>query len=338
MKDRSAAALRWCLWVVLVACQSSVLEPPDATTPSSPTPLPTDSVLSCDGAADGTECGEPGRGWHCVFIVCARNVCGDTVIADEEQCDDGNDVSGDGCSRRCEIDAAPAMAICRNGVLDPGEECDDGNRTHDDACSNDCRINACSNVRLDPGEECDDGNAVDDDACSNACTLNVCGNQRVDPGETCDGDVVDGLACNRDCSGRGVDECVACMGERCAESYSYDVFTSCRVAVNPDQVGNPLQGFVDKCTALDDCVRRNGCYDPSLGILPCYCGAGVASDQCQAGLEVRGACITETERATACVANDSNCVLSLLLDLTLPSGFANYLAECRAIECSDACE
>jgi cysteine-rich repeat protein len=38
-----------------------------------------------------------------------------------EQCDDGNTVSGDGCSAQC-------ISECGNGIKSPPEECDDGNQ------------------------------------------------------------------------------------------------------------------------------------------------------------------------------------------------------------------
>ena len=62
-------------------------------------------------------------------------VCGNGVVEEGEQCDDGNTVDGDGCSSTCQIEAC-----CGNGILEPGEECDDGNNTSGDGCSADCHL------------------------------------------------------------------------------------------------------------------------------------------------------------------------------------------------------
>lgn len=50
-----------------------------------------------------------------------------------EQCDDGNTVSGDGCSAQC-------ISECGNGVKSPREECDDGNQESNDGCSSKCKF------------------------------------------------------------------------------------------------------------------------------------------------------------------------------------------------------
>lgn len=91
--------------------------------------------------------------------------CGDGVVDPDEECDDGNTTSGDGCSETCTLES------CGNGVVDVGEECDDGNTTPCDGCSASCQIEACGNGRVECGEECDDGNTASGDGCSATCTL-----------------------------------------------------------------------------------------------------------------------------------------------------------------------
>ena len=49
------------------------------------------------------------------------------------------------------------------------EDCDDGNQVGGDGCASDCRMERCGNGRVDPGEDCDDANLRNDDECSNAC-------------------------------------------------------------------------------------------------------------------------------------------------------------------------
>lgn len=61
--------------------------------------------------------------------------CGDgTVNQVTEECDDGNVVSGDGCSAACQVEVG-----CGDGVLAAGEQCDDGNTVSGDCCSSFCQ-------------------------------------------------------------------------------------------------------------------------------------------------------------------------------------------------------
>ena len=116
----------------------------------------------------------------------------DTGIVEYEQCDDGNTVSGDGCSSYCtnEVqsqgggsgggDDGGETNLCGNGDLDAGEECDDGNSDNNDACLSTCQIAYCGDgfectdlscILQNIGETCDDANNVDTDSCSNQCEL-----------------------------------------------------------------------------------------------------------------------------------------------------------------------
>ena len=44
---------------------------------------------------------------------------------------------------------------CGNGTVDAGEECDDGNIVSGDGCSSACKIESCGNGLVDAGEDCD---------------------------------------------------------------------------------------------------------------------------------------------------------------------------------------
>lgn len=76
--------------------------------------------------------------------------CGNGSVEATEQCDDGNRVSGDGCSDSCrdestmmgegEVGGASASDTCGNGVREPTEPCDDGNTTAGDGCSAICSV------------------------------------------------------------------------------------------------------------------------------------------------------------------------------------------------------
>ncbi len=103
-----------------------------------------------------------------------RGVCGNGEAEPDygEQCDDGNHLSGDGCTPDCQLEIPPG---CGNGVLEPIEDCDDGNRAAGDGCDPDCRIEytmGCGDGWVDPGEECDDGNHLPGDGCTPDCRIN----------------------------------------------------------------------------------------------------------------------------------------------------------------------
>ncbi len=143
-----------------------------------------------------------------------------------EACDDGDLVSGDGCSASCEIEAGftcpgrgaigsgagdagapapsepgalggPCVAICGDGVVQAAELCDDGNGVNGDACDIDCIPRGrCGDgvpngyddpaTAEDESEACDDGNAMDGDGCDTNCTLTGCGNGIRTGSEACD--------------------------------------------------------------------------------------------------------------------------------------------------------
>jgi len=57
---------------------------------------------------------------------------------------------------------------CGDGILDDGEECDDGNNDNWDGCSNECEI---ENSGCYTNEECDDYDSLTYDQCVNAGTI-----------------------------------------------------------------------------------------------------------------------------------------------------------------------
>lgn len=75
---------------------------------------------------------------------------------------------------------------CGNKVKELGEDCDDGNQNNGDGCSSDCMVEAgyycseemgcvrlCGNGHIDAAiaEACDDGNSFDGDGCSSSCIV-----------------------------------------------------------------------------------------------------------------------------------------------------------------------
>jgi cysteine-rich repeat protein len=144
---------------------------------------------------------------------CEAPRCGDGILDDGEECDDGDRWNTARIPGGCRPDCV--RAYCGDGVRDPGEECDDGPSNADaapDACRTDCRRPRCGDGTVDTGEGCDDGEANSDelaDACRTDCREPFCGDGVLDSGEDCD----DAAAwwCAGDCSLTGCGG----AGQRC---------------------------------------------------------------------------------------------------------------------------
>ena len=76
-------------------------------------------------------------------------MCGDSFLEIGEECDDGNSVSGDGCSNICYVEtgyqctgvgAGSCLPVCGDGNINGTETCDDGNTNNGDGCSSVCLI------------------------------------------------------------------------------------------------------------------------------------------------------------------------------------------------------
>lgn len=103
---------------------------------------------------------------------CEALPCGNGIVEEGEECDDGNPSDADSCLITC------LEATCGDGFLHAGiEECDDGNLQNDDACPGSCKPAACGDGYVRSGvEECDDGNTSSGDGCSSQCTRSLgCG-------------------------------------------------------------------------------------------------------------------------------------------------------------------
>ncbi len=178
------------------------------------------------GAAPGSG-SSPGDG----DITIIPMGCGDGTLQENESCDDGNEVSGDGCTAACQLEldwSCPTVGqpcvstvACGNSILTSTEACDDGNTVGGDGCSADCGtiepgyqcrvpgarcVPLCGDGVLTGSENCDDLNAVSGDGCSSTCltepgyscsgttcTASVCGNGMVEAGESCDAGANNGL-------------------------------------------------------------------------------------------------------------------------------------------------
>ncbi|MEA2699604.1 MAG: hypothetical protein QOI66_3875, partial [Myxococcales bacterium] len=83
--------------------------------------------------------------------LCVRTTCGNAMQEGSEQCDDGNNDTGDHCS-----------PFCRNEPICPPTG---------GACATACGDGLLLQVDIDNGQECDDGNTVDGDGCSKTCKV-----------------------------------------------------------------------------------------------------------------------------------------------------------------------
>ena len=164
--------------------------------------------------------------------VCAP-VCGDSIRAGSETCDDGNSVDGDGCAAACAVEIGftcidpsgplpdTCITTCGDGIRVGTEACDDNNIIAGDGCSAVCLVetgfqcvdppspptaaDVCAPVCGDSiragSETCDDGNSVDGDGCAAVCAVEL-GFTCIDPSgplpDTCITTCGDGIRAGRE--------------------------------------------------------------------------------------------------------------------------------------------
>jgi cysteine-rich repeat protein len=163
----------------------------------------------------------------------SRHTCGDSTLDIGEGCDDGNNVSGDGCSETCA--AETANPVCGNGTREVGEACDDGNSVNADGCSSTCKVESvCGNGTRETGEACDDGNVASGDGCSPTCQVEAAGACSLVPQGGCSGGTP---ACDLDDDGS----------------------TSCRAVTSQGTSNN-------HCTTDTACKAGYSCVDDGTGV------------------------------------------------------------------------
>ncbi len=145
----------------------------------------------------------------CVPVINPAPVCGNGIVDSTEQCDDGNKISGDGCSSDCQKEVvAPVtctdsdggyapmqvgtVKVNKAGGLSATDYCEtainlreysctgDASFTSVSAsCTNGCKDGAClaspvfvcGNGKVEGSEQCDDGNTTSDDGCTFDCRI-----------------------------------------------------------------------------------------------------------------------------------------------------------------------
>jgi cysteine-rich repeat protein len=242
----------------------------------------------CGVAVDGEVCSVCSGGLVCnTDGQCSS--CGNNVRDLGEACDDGNFVTGDGCSNICQIEEGydcdgnlgqastcriDIFVTCGNGVVDGIEACDDGNDNDNDACRNNCQRTLCGDgviqVPNSNGvtERCDDGNNVNTDDCLNTCQTPFCGDGFTRAGsEQCDdGNGLSGDGCNGcrlenvNVCGNGVIE--EEIGEECDDGNNREgdgcgTFAGFPTVDNPSGLSNPCSIYPDYICEGEPSVCRN---------------------------------------------------------------------------------
>ena len=218
----------------------------------------------------------------CVGGLCKAPVCGDGVLNGAETCDDGNPVSGDGCSSACAKEAGftcvgttPTVcsAICGDGLKVGAEQCDDTNTTTGDGCSSACAVevgftcagapSVCSTTCGDgikAGiEACDDGNGLPNDGCA-ACA------------------VTQGFMC----TGSAPSVCTTTCGD------------GIKAGVEGCDDGNVAAN--DGCTATCTVQAGYGCVGTLPSVCATICGDGVVvgTEKCDDNNVANGDCCSST--------------------------------------------
>lgn len=243
---------------------------------------------------------------------------------------------------------------CGDGVLDEGEECDDGNSSAEDECLPNCRW-ACGDGVVNAVEICDPGvPAGQEGACPSSCDdQDACTTDTLmGAAESCDATCVHGDitfcqhgdgCCPQGCHGNNDDDCdslcgngVVEAGERC------DPPNSCPTSCDDQDVctTDSLQGSADQCTAhcvhdqITACGGEDGCCPEGCDATndaDCnrICGNGVVEpgeycdppSLCPTSCDDQDACTTDTLQGsaaqctarcvhaaiTACVGGDGCC-------------------------------
>ena len=245
--------------------------------------------------------------------------CGDGALNDDEQCDDGGNDSGDGCSSNCLVVeqgyacATPGSrcelaAICGDALLLLDETCDDGNTASGDGCTATCQVEAdyacpvpgescvssvvCGDGVVSGSELCDDGDATADDGCSATCQTEGGWSCPI-PGARCVPVCGDGLV-------RGLEQCDVgpASSAGCSSTCGLQDGFVCRVegeACEPTACGDGVVEGSEGCDDENDrpfdgcllCVREPTCEQ---GVCAPECGDGLRydSEECDDGNALSG--------------------------------------------------
>ncbi len=236
--------------------------------------------------------------------------CGNSAVESGEQCDDGNTISGDGCSSTC------VTEFCGDGTTNNvNEQCDDGNQDNTDACVN-CQNAVCGDTFIRTGfEQCDDGNLANNDGCNSQCQNEFCGDEILQTGigEVCE---LPSTFNNPFCP-QTTNDCVG------AKTVVRDAFGDCNAGCGctADAFGQPAcvpSSCGATCDEDIDCPSGQACDLNSCGCV-FVCGNGVldpgeACDtaissgpgSCPTTCDDQNDCTTDSVIGSGCQATCSN--------------------------------
>ncbi|EGR31186.1 hypothetical protein IMG5_116120 [Ichthyophthirius multifiliis] len=130
--------------------------------------------------------------------VCTK-LCGNGVRDIGEECDDGNTLSGDGCSSDCEIEQD---YYCENGSITSKDICTallaicgDGRRHSTEQCDDEKQSLGCQTCQITKGYECKGGTTKTADKCKIICGDGI----KVKYEECDDGNTIAGDGCDQNC-------------------------------------------------------------------------------------------------------------------------------------------
>ena len=260
---------------------------------------------------DGTLCSSSSVAWGiCRGFACVPHGCGNGEVDGGEECDDGNDIGGDGCENDCTYSCTRDEA-CRDSNICNGEEtcamgahaCVPGVPLADGyvclvdprsiCLGGECLASVCGDAFVDPGagEFCEP--ALDPE-CRADCTSGCTGGEDCpDDGEACNGREYcnDGThACDRGAPlpdgtpcGISTDRRELCLGGTCRESVCGDLFVDAGADVPEEcEDGNAVDGDGCDGDCTFSCHTDDECGDIEIcnGTETCDTGSTHA---CQAG-------------------------------------------------------
>lgn len=239
--------------------------------------FPEGTACSIDGIAEALVCNDG---------LCELSVCGDGVVDERtEECDDENDLDGDGCDFDCTRSCAES-ADCDDGDVCNGTEtcsatstcaqgtppangtaCVDGGLCQDGTCV----PAGCGNGAIDAGEECDPGISTDG-SCQSDCTWTC------ETDEDCallDTDVCDGV----DTCDVATHLCVPSTALDCPDDGNACTIESCDATLGcvVDATTNDADGdgyYAESCGG-DDCDDTVATINPGVGDA---CGDSIDND------------------------------------------------------------
>ncbi|CAD8188635.1 unnamed protein product [Paramecium pentaurelia] len=242
------------------------------------------SCITCDTTGKG--CLACRNGYRRIDNLC-YSICGDQIVTEDEECDDGNLIFEDGCNQ-CSFSCPITCSNCQKGVC---HDCHEGyqyinhscvkilKQEHDPRCNSFClscsierqgcltcqvgfvNINGichpnCGDQLVVADEQCDDGNLIFEDGC-NQCSY----------------------SCPITCS-----NCQKGVCHKCHEGYQY-INHSC-VKILKQEHDPRCNSFCLSCS-----IERQGCLTCQVGFVNingiCYPNCGdqlvVAGEQCDDG-------------------------------------------------------